>query len=265
MYFLRRLRPLEVAGERVRSLRVSLNAPVLSTPDLPAGPSRAVIVVHRDARGRMDATVGVRSVVSGEVAYWSFDGDLLSQADLSVAADAALTFAESLGFLFDEAPLAGGAVADKSFRGWLAGEDASAGALREAQALDGDDETDALFSDDPPELALEDLAGDSVAEPASEPPRRAPPPPRPVAAPSASDPSKRPVAVPPSLASSVPPPAPQRTLSKFRSRGAASPSEADAAARNAPLRQPLARVQLVKRRSPEDERKLVIRRLLTSF
>jgi hypothetical protein len=30
-------------------------------------------------------------------------------------------------------------------------------------------------------------------------------------------------------------------------------------------RQPLARVQLVKRRSPEDERKLVIRRLLTSF
>jgi len=261
MYFLRRLRPLEVAGERVRSLRVSLNAPVLSTPDLPAGPSRAVIVVHREARGRMDATVGVRSVVSGDVAYWSFDGDLLSEADLSVAADAALTFAESLGFLFDEAPLPGGTKADKSFRAWLAGEDASAGALPAAQARDPDDETDALFADDPPELALEDLAGDGAPERPSGALPRVPQAPSPVAAPNPSDPSKRPVLEPPSLASSRPPPAPQRTLSKFRPREAV----ADAAPRKAPLRQPLARVQLVKRRSPEDERRLVIRRLLTSF
>lgn len=259
MYFLRRLRPLEVAGERVRSLRVSLNAPVLSTPDLPAGPSRAVIVVHREARGRMDATVGVRSVVSGDVAYWSFDGDLLSEADLSVAADAALTFAESLGFLFDEAPLPGGAKADKSFRAWLAGEDASAGVSPETQTLERDDETAALFVEEPPELALEDLAGDGVAEGASEPPARALQAPSPVAPPKASDPSKRPVPEPPSLASPGPPPAAQRALSKFR------PRDADAAPRKAPLRQPLARVQLVKRRSPEDERRLVIRRLLTSF
>jgi len=262
MYFLRRLRPLEVAGERVRSLRVSLNAPVLSTPDLPTGPSRAVIVVHREARGRMDATVGVRSEVSGEVAYWSFDGELLSQADLSVAADAALTFAESLGFLFDEAPLAGGAKADKTFRGWLAGEDARAGAVRKTQTPDREEETDLLLGDGSPELTLEDLEGDGVAAFDSEPPRQSPQPAGALAAPSDGEPPARELPTPAIVGQ---PPAPPRSLSKFRARGAASASAAEAAPVKPGLRQPLARVQLVKRRSPEDERKLVIRRLLTSF
>ena len=122
MYFLRRLRPLEVDGERVRSLRFSLNAPVLSTPDLPVGPARAVIVVHQEARGRMDATVGVRSQRSGELAYWSFDGDLSSADDLDVAADAALSFAESLGFLFEDEVLGPGGDASKAWLTWIGGE-----------------------------------------------------------------------------------------------------------------------------------------------
>jgi hypothetical protein len=223
MYFLRRLRPLEVAGERVRSLRISLNAPVVTAPDLPAGPARAVIVVHRDSRGRMDASVGLRSVVSGEIAYWSFDGELQSEADLSVAADAALTFAESLGFLFDEAPIAAGAAADKAFRTWFAGEaDASASAAA-VQA-----------SAEPPfELELDELVVEEAPEP---PPSGAPDAPR----------------------------VPERsTLSKFRARDMSPTSTA--AARKAPLRQPLARMQLVKRRSPEDERKLALRKILSSF
>jgi hypothetical protein len=58
-------------------------------------------------------------------------------------------------------------------------------------------------------------------------------------------------------------PAPRlaHALSKFRAR----PSTAGAATQRKALRQPLARVQLVKRRSPEDERKLALRRLITSF
>ncbi|HEY8122667.1 MAG TPA: hypothetical protein VII78_15190 [Myxococcota bacterium] len=236
MYFLRRLRPLEVAGDRVRSLRLSQNAPVLSAADLPVGPARAVIVVHRDTRGRMDATVGVRSNRGGEVAYWSFDGDLVSTADIEVASDAALTFAESLGFLFDEAPQAGGAAAEKSFREWLEGEGIGAAAKPDREAR-------AVASDDPRELVLDEPLAD---EPAS----------------AAPEPARAPAAAPAAQAEAPAVPARPAALSKFRGReGPAAASQA----RGKQRRQPLARVQLVKRRSPEEERKLLIRRLITCF
>ena len=244
MYFLRRLRPLEVAGERVRSLRVSLNAPVLTTADLPVGPARALVVVHQDARGRMDATVGARSVVSGEIAYWSFDGELLSSVDLSVAADAALTFAESLGFLFDEGFLSG-AAADKAFRTWLEGEPGDTLQMeRRGGAATGSAQSPAR-SPEPAELELEELVLEE--EPAVQ-PEAEPAQPAAEAAPAAP------------LARKLP-----QALSKFRARSTQAPAAPAAPARKVPLRQPLARVQLVKRRSPEDERKLVLRRLITSF
>ncbi len=260
MYFLRRLRPLEVAGERVRSLRLSLNAPVLSASDLPVGPARAAIVVHRDPRGRMDVTVGARSLRGGEVAYWSFDGDLESEDDLDVASDAALTFAESLGFLFDEAPLGGGAAAEKAFRAWLGGDDPGATSLATRGGRDASFDGAGLDAD----LLLDDaiLEEPAPARPEPRAPAAAPPPiaPPPPVAPPAAKPS------PPAL------PRSGMTLSKFRARDA-EPDAAPAApaapaarpARKVPLRQPLARVQLVKRRSPEEERKLLLRRLLTSF
>ena len=166
MYFLRRLRPLEVDGERVRSLRFSLNAPVLSTPDLPVGPARAVIVVHQEARGRMDATVGVRSQRSGELAYWSFDGDLSSADDLDVAADAALSFAESLGFFFEDEVLGSGGDASKAWLTWIGGE------LR-AQAngrAEGERAAPAPIDDLLEELTLEDL---ELEDPAAAPLPRA--------------------------------------------------------------------------------------------
>jgi hypothetical protein len=234
MYFLRRLRPLEVVGERVRSLRVSLNAPVLTTADLPAGPARAMVVVHQDARGRMDATVGARSVVSGETAYWSFDGELQSSADVSVAADAALTFAESLGFLFDEGALSGPA-AEKAFRAWAEGQPDGASPLQprgEPAASRASAGTTELA-----ELELEELVPEEEPE---------------------AEPAKPAVE---SAPSAVPAPRLAHALSKFRAR----PSTAGAATQRKALRQPLARVQLVKRRSPEDERKLALRRLITSF
>ena len=287
MYFLRRLRPLEVAGERTRSLRASLNAPVITAADLPPGPARAVIVVHRELRGRMDATVGVRSLASGEIAYWSFDGELTSDADLSVAADAALTFAESLGFLFDEVPLSG-AAAEKAFRAWRTPPASSLPAIE----LDDPDATGALVDPGPGEFELDDIVADEpppLRQAAIRPaPVTRPATPRRPASPAATPvlPPARPVFEAPKLApppaaaaptAAPPPPAPapapvpaaQKQLSKFRSRDAAPPPApapgAPAAQRKAPLRQPLARVQLVKRRSPEEERKLVIRKLVTSF
>ena len=244
MFFLRRLRPLEVSGERVRALRVSLNTPLLSTPDLPAAPGRAVIVVHRDARGQMDATVGVRSQQSGEIVYWSFDGDLASDDDLAVAADAALSFAESLGFLFDESSL-DGAEAGKAWRAWFRGE---APALSGEATLFGAGGDELLGgAGEMPELELGDLILEVEAQLAP-----------------AAKPKPTPTPVSPV----------KRTLSKFRAREAAPaasrPASPPAAAqppgaRKGPIRLPLAKLQLVKRSSPEEERKLLLRRLLTSF
>ncbi len=272
MYFLRRLRPLEVAGDRVRSLRVSLNAPVLSASDLPVGPARAVIVVHREARGRMDATVGVRSLRGGELAYWSFDADLTTEADLDVAADAALTFSESLGFLFEEAAIGAGAEAEKAFDAWLAGDQpgTAQGSHSGVEAERGgraEPASRSLARGDVAELMLDEL----IVE--DRPLHAAPPtPPRPTQR-AAAKPEPLPSLAPfPAVAAVAPvapvapvvaetPPAP-KTLSKFRGREAA---QADPSAHKLSLRQPLARVQLVKRRSPEEERKLLLRKLLTSF
>ena len=280
MYFLRRLRPLEVDGERVRSLRFSLNAPVLSTPDLPVGPARAVIVVHQEARGRMDATVGVRSQRSGELAYWSFDGELSSADDLDVAADAALSFAESLGFLFEDEVLGSGSDASKAWLTWIGGElrahanEQPAGeraAPARARNLLGEKAERELLLE---ELMLEEL---ELEDPAAAPlPRAAmtaslaPTPqaaPRVVRAPSFAPPSlaaPQPKPQPP-LAAPSPEPRPPARLSKFRAASPAAVSAASNAKPKPPGRQPLARVQLVKRRSPEEERKLLLRKLLTSF
>ena len=222
MFFLRRLRPLEISGARVRSLRASLNAPVLSTADLPVGTARSLIVVHREARGGWDATVAVRSERGGEIAYWSFDGELSTDTDLDVASDAALTFAESLGFVFDDVVIGPGDEAEKTWRAWLGGR---------PPALAAGDEI--------PELELTDLAHEEAAAPAVAPPAR-------------------------TLAEPAPQATPAKSLSKFRAR-AAAPAAPPQASAKVGARQPLARLQLVKRRSPEEERKLLLRKLLTSF
>ncbi|HEU4431692.1 MAG TPA: hypothetical protein VFT98_23240 [Myxococcota bacterium] len=232
MFFLRRLRPLEVSGARVRSLRASLNAPVLSTADLPVGTARSLIIVHREARGGWDATVAVRSERGGEIAYWSFDGELATETDLDVASDAALTFAESLGFVFDDTVIRAGDEAEKQWRAWLKGN---------APALSAGNEI--------PELELTDLANEEAASPA---PRIQP---SIAQAPASSVPK---AAGPEPLARPAPP---VKSLSKFRARDA----EPAAKGEKSSARQPLARLQLVKRRSPEEERKHLLRRLLTSF
>jgi hypothetical protein len=237
MYFLRRLRPLEVSGARVRSLRASLNAPVLSTPDLPVGTARALIIVHREARGGWDATVAVRSERGGEIAYWSLDGELTTDTDLDVASDAALTFAESLGFLFDDGALGAGDEAEKLWRAWQSGRSPAL-----AAAATGEEEF--------PELELTDLAHEEAAAPVAQPN------PKPSAAPAAAP--ATPDAAPPPLKPAAPG---AKSLSKFRGRDSAPAQKGAKPA----ARQPLARLQLVKRRSPEDERKQLLRRLLTSF
>jgi hypothetical protein len=102
MYFPLRSAPLDLSADRLNGLRLSLNSPVVSIEELPVGPARAAIAIHEEVDGRPNLTVGVRSLRDGAVVLFSLEGDLREHSSLAVGIDAALSFGESMGFLFDE-------------------------------------------------------------------------------------------------------------------------------------------------------------------
>jgi hypothetical protein len=105
-------KPLEPHGRPLRALQISLNSPVVTLDSLPRGPASAAVAVH--ARG---ATLCVRSLRTGQAAFFITRED---RADPRVAAEAALAFAESMGFLFEDDLVAGRGEAgpDEAARLW---------------------------------------------------------------------------------------------------------------------------------------------------
>jgi len=102
--FQERLRPLVIGEDSVSEARLSLNAPIVSTPELTAGPARAAIVVVRE-EGEERVVVVVRSLAQGRIVQYQMrDEDL--RGVTRIAVDAALSFAESMGFLFDDEAIA---------------------------------------------------------------------------------------------------------------------------------------------------------------
>lgn len=100
--FAARQRPLLMVEDRLLALRLSLNAPVLATAELPAGPARAALVVFSEGSLRNFAII-VRSLRNGASAVYELQGDdLREHSGWSVALDATLSFGESMGFLFDD-------------------------------------------------------------------------------------------------------------------------------------------------------------------
>lgn len=131
MFFRPRSAP-DPAIARLDSLRRSLNEPVVSISELPVGPASAVIALHRFApegserlpsEGFVGSTVAVRCRRTAEVVFFASDDDESGGrtgairahacgpgADIdpdavwgALPAEAALSFAESMGFLFDDA------------------------------------------------------------------------------------------------------------------------------------------------------------------
>jgi hypothetical protein len=97
-----RAHPPAIPEAALRSLRLALNAPVLIAGELPAGPAQAGIAVHVDeSSGGIALTVAVRSLADGSLVCWSFEGDLAG-ASLDHAIETALSFGESMGFVFDD-------------------------------------------------------------------------------------------------------------------------------------------------------------------
>jgi hypothetical protein len=89
--------PLEAVCTELRALHVALNSPVVRQDPLPVGPASAAVALHSGVPG---VSVAIRSVRTGQVAF--FTTDLDSPPTPGMAVDAALSFAEALGFVFDE-------------------------------------------------------------------------------------------------------------------------------------------------------------------
>jgi len=101
MYFCRQPPP-EREAKALRALHASLNAPVVAIEDLPVGPARAAIAVQDAAGGRTSLMLVLRSQRTGQLACFAPDELLESDASVQIALDGALSFAESMGFLFDD-------------------------------------------------------------------------------------------------------------------------------------------------------------------
>lgn len=96
----------ELAESDLYRLCASLNAPSVNLDGLPAGPTRAVIVLHivlAEGGTRVpELSIGFRSIGSGSVAVYRYSGDIRELSSASRAMETALSFAEAMGFLFDE-------------------------------------------------------------------------------------------------------------------------------------------------------------------
>jgi hypothetical protein len=85
----------------LRSLRPSLNTPVVVVEDLPTGPASAAIACLGDPAGSRVVLV-VRSERSGQAIFFGPDDELRELQQPGTAVDAALSFAEGMGFLFED-------------------------------------------------------------------------------------------------------------------------------------------------------------------
>ncbi len=92
---------------RLRALRLSLNSPVVVIEELPVGPASAGIALHEGPRGS-SLCLAVRSVRTGQLALFTPDENPEAGEVPCLGVDAALSFAESMGFLFDEDLMASG-------------------------------------------------------------------------------------------------------------------------------------------------------------
>ena len=100
MSFARQEAP-DAARSALRSLRPSLNTPVVVVEDLPAGPASAAIACLGDPAGPR-VVLAIRSERSGQAILFGPDDELRECREPGVAVDAALSFAESMGFLFED-------------------------------------------------------------------------------------------------------------------------------------------------------------------
>ncbi len=92
----------------IRSLHLSLNAPVIAIDELPVGPARAGVALRAHSSGGLHLQIAIRSLRTGEVVAVASDLDSEGLPEEVAAVEAALSYAEGMGFLFDEDEVANG-------------------------------------------------------------------------------------------------------------------------------------------------------------
>ena len=95
--------PLESPTGDLRALYVSLNSPVVNIDSLPVGPASAIVAVHTNLLG---ATLALCSGRSSTLAFYTSSPPAPGEG-AGAATDAVLSFAEGLGFLFDDDEITG--------------------------------------------------------------------------------------------------------------------------------------------------------------
>jgi len=88
------------------ALYLSLNAPVVAIDELPVGPARAGVVLCVSPAGGLHLQIAIRSLRSGEVVEIASQLDADAAANEVAAVEGALSYAEGMGFLFDEDEIA---------------------------------------------------------------------------------------------------------------------------------------------------------------
>ena len=106
-------------GAVLEQLRLSLNTPVVALESLPVGPAAAAIALHRGPRAAR-LSLAVRATRGGQLLFFHPEG--WAESELSeVVLDAALSFAEGMGFLFDQDLVSNGGSAGRAqaLQTWL--------------------------------------------------------------------------------------------------------------------------------------------------
>ena len=79
-----------------------MNTPVVNIEDLEVGAARAAIVLSSADNGDLSLLVRVTLISTGRGVTFRFQEDPAQFGTPSAAIDSALSFAEGMGFLFDE-------------------------------------------------------------------------------------------------------------------------------------------------------------------
>jgi hypothetical protein len=106
MHFCAQMPGEERDTEGLRVLHFSLNTPIVAIEELPVGPARAGVALFAAPEGAMLLAIAVRSLRTGQTISYAPDEEIEGERDAAVAVDAALSFAEGMGFLFDEDEIA---------------------------------------------------------------------------------------------------------------------------------------------------------------
>jgi len=251
---------------RFAALRSSLNAPVVATEEMPSGPARAVIVMGWDDEAQSVLEVRLRSVTTGRLVVYGFEGHLEDAGELETALEAALSFAESMGFLFDDDILSGDDMIGREtvVEAWEAFEEGRppprcgrgepTGGLAEITQPDVESAEPVELTDLAPEGDPEAAAGALALELTS-----------------GWSPATDDVLDPDAPLESAPVPESTTPLSKFRGREEAAPEAVEpdppaAEPRPAPKRTAVGRVPLVRRKAAATrERPSLLARILGAF